>query len=723
MSLRNNPTCKKQVYFASKEWLTESYSILLLITVLILSACQKEMKVEKASPKVNVSWAHMEVPDNFFKTAIVPGVVDDAKKLANQVASSFTSDPDNGDLPIILGAQLRNPYTIANMQQASRRLYGSDAIIYTTHLYVRFKPANITQLSRLVEDNSLELQDYPMDYEVLQDGHYYQDPTLETEEIGWLYTAVPEGYAMPEGIQYEILAELYIPPDDNLLLEGMAESLAGGAAYDDTVIVDYRHITRTDAVADPLIVPNRFPVPCEVDPCHSGCVTQDECGTFPTGNNPGTPDPYYDPRIPRGTIRVQDQRTCISTDITTPAVRQARVVCKRWFKIWRGYTNDQGEFTSSKKFKHKVKINVKTLNDNAKIAKVRGIRLWQMLFPLTKTIGVYNQGDMAHANYIFTKPNPTSGADSELPYWVAATVHNSVIEQRGYAENDGISVPPLHLHILITNWNADFRGSASTPLWNKCPVTNAELPTLTAFIEYFFAEPAFVAAPMGTMVDILKNETDMAISYLAIDGNYTCKLTSAAIKSNTYHELGHASHYSQAGCNYWYTYRSDIAGEIAFGNPNTKPYGDGTEPNAGVVAVGEMWGYCIEHIYTDRHYQNANAFGTFVNGGFTASMQGIEYENIAGGLNCYLNAIESFNPNLNGDVYRWIPKGFPYDLIDGGIEINPVVDNVNDYTIQQCFRGLQPDVRTIPAYRDRLLQQNGNNQNVQVNDLIHEYNY
>ncbi|MEO8771906.1 MAG: hypothetical protein ABI402_17550 [Ferruginibacter sp.] len=235
---------------------------------------------------------------------------------------------------------------------------------------------------------------------------------------------------------------------------------------------------------------------------------------------------------------------------------------------------------------------------------------------------------MAYANYTFVKPNPTDGNDSELAYWVAATVHNTVIEQREYAEQDHMAAPPLHLNILLSNFNTEnSRSSGSTPLWNKCNVLAAELPTLQAFVEYFIAEPSLIAAPMGTLVDILKKETDISINYLANHYDYNCELTSAVVKSLAYHELGHASHYSQVGCNFWYTYRSSIASEIFLGNGSTKPYGDGTEPNAGIIAVGEMWGWTIEHIYTDRHYGDGGATGPLATGGFTSLLQGTYWLN------------------------------------------------------------------------------------------------
>ncbi|MCY7293403.1 MAG: hypothetical protein LH615_14585 [Ferruginibacter sp.] len=91
-------------------------------------------------------------------------------------------------------------------------------------------------------------------------------------------------------------------------------------------------------------------------------------------------------------------------------------------------------------------------------------------------------------------------------------------------------------------------------------------------------------------------------------------------------------------------------------------------------------------------------------------------------LNAYLAAIESFNPNSNAD-YPWIPKGLPYDLFDATAEGSPVIDNVSGYSYQSIFNALQSDVRSVPAFKDRLLQQNGNNQLGQVNALLDEYNY
>ena len=65
------------------------------------------------------------------------------------------------------------------MQQAVNILYGGNYPISATHLYVRFKPNSVEQFIMLEEIEDLELQDFPMDYEVVQDGDYYQDPTQD----------------------------------------------------------------------------------------------------------------------------------------------------------------------------------------------------------------------------------------------------------------------------------------------------------------------------------------------------------------------------------------------------------------------------------------------------------------------------------------------------------------------------------------------------------------
>ena len=684
----------------------------------------KEMPISSKSSTINIA------PEGFFiKDLKIPGVSNNKMATSRQsaAASSASSsntapEPNNGDDPIILGEQLPNPYTVANMQQSVNILYGGNYPINATHYYVRFKPNSVEQFVTLEDAEDLELQDYPMDYEVIQDGDYWQDPAQGTEAWQWLYTVVPVTYSFPIGIQKEIIESLYLP-NNNETLEDMAESIAGGAQYRSTKQNNSNNVTieRTDVATQPF---NYSGEQC-------ACEIIDECPVWPDcgntgGNGGGTGS---NPKIPKGTIQVQDIRTCnlAATPITNVAVRTARIVCKRWFKIERSYTNDQGNFAATKKFKNKTKVVLKTKNEFAKVSKVRGARLWQLLFPFKKRIGVFDEGAMANISYLFTKPTPTTRFDRELVPWVAVTTHNSVIEYRQYASEFGIALPPTKVNLLVTNWGFQ-RGAGAAPMWKQCSSLSSDFSTFQEFIEFYIAGATFVS--QVNIYGYLKNQMDVIIGYAAPLSDYDCRLTSADIKSIAYHELGHTSHYAQAGCDYWQAYRVRIANELGFGNPIARPYGDGSETNAGVVAIGEMWGTHCEKIFSNRHYGNGNiVFGS--GGTFISRLQG-EWTN-GNGLNANLNAIENFNPTINQllgtltDPHQWIPQGLPYDLIDERNDFNfnqnLPVDNVQNYTTGQIFNGLQPQVRTVNQFRTTLLQQNNNNQAAEVNNLFSRYGY
>ena len=118
-----------------------------------------------------------------------------------------------------LGKQLKNPYSVENMRKAINELRvlsnKSSAAnidfpdIQTTHLYVKFKPKNDDELSILKQDSTLILYDYPLDYEIKQDGAYYRDPEVPQDQPTYQYASVKAGKKLPEEIEHEVLSELY----------------------------------------------------------------------------------------------------------------------------------------------------------------------------------------------------------------------------------------------------------------------------------------------------------------------------------------------------------------------------------------------------------------------------------------------------------------------------------------------------------------------------------
>lgn len=117
---------------------------------------------------------------------------------------------------IELGEKLEDPYTLDNMRSALSALYPTKADrvdIAATDLYVRFLPRNDAQLQWL-QQQDLYLMDHPMDYAILREGDYYQDPEIGDEDITWQYALVPKDFPFPKDIRYELLDECYIAEHD-----------------------------------------------------------------------------------------------------------------------------------------------------------------------------------------------------------------------------------------------------------------------------------------------------------------------------------------------------------------------------------------------------------------------------------------------------------------------------------------------------------------------------
>lgn len=87
--------------------------------------------------------------------------------------------------------------------------------ISTTHYYVKFSPSDTNQYEQLCADTGLKLYDYPLDYEINQAGNRYHDPSLPATTPTYQYAAVKTNFVFPQGINYQILAELYIPEEDS----------------------------------------------------------------------------------------------------------------------------------------------------------------------------------------------------------------------------------------------------------------------------------------------------------------------------------------------------------------------------------------------------------------------------------------------------------------------------------------------------------------------------
>ncbi len=117
---------------------------------------------------------------------------------------------------IVLGDKLEDPYSVDNVIEAVSVLYPTRAgriDIRPTDLYVRFLPHTEDEYNRL-ESLGLLLIDHPIDYEVVREGDYYHDPSLDEDSITWQYAVVKPDFEFPEGIRHEVLDQCYISDHD-----------------------------------------------------------------------------------------------------------------------------------------------------------------------------------------------------------------------------------------------------------------------------------------------------------------------------------------------------------------------------------------------------------------------------------------------------------------------------------------------------------------------------
>ena len=128
---------------------------------------------------VSVSFLECQQENEFFAES----EIDDVESLASQ------------EDKILLGKQLENPYSIANMKKALEHLKANGRIggnfdIRTTDLYVRFLPTDSIQLEGLESDTTIELFDHPLEFEIEQEGNWYHDPSIPDHLPTYQYSVV-----------------------------------------------------------------------------------------------------------------------------------------------------------------------------------------------------------------------------------------------------------------------------------------------------------------------------------------------------------------------------------------------------------------------------------------------------------------------------------------------------------------------------------------------------
>jgi hypothetical protein len=301
--------------------------------------------------------------------------------------------------------------------------------------------------------------------------------------------------------------------------------------------------------------------------------------------------------------------------------------------------------------------------------------------------------------------------------WAAATTHNAVQEYRLIrAPAEGIGLPPDRLKILLVPGTS----AGSAPMFER----RANQGGNEAFVrEYLLAGfRNFSLTLLNSLLGIVVHKTDVTIGYVSGDEVTTKRCDQMA--ETSYHELTHASHFMKVGSVWYGDFVTAEISEItsSLGTPS-QPYGPGNNVNSPIIALGESWAYYMGHVLTARKYGVAS-------GEFSEQREWYRNNSPVVGLNSNLNLLEDFNPSRTADPFRWIPQGLYYDLTDNRNDASastpPRValnDNVSSYSNMQFFNALDLDVRSLQAYKTRLLLENNNRDAPGVNTIFGFYGY
>lgn len=538
----------------------------------------------------------------------------------------------------VLGEKLPNPFTVENMKTAYSILGGSSTDnIVSNQKYVRFLISNPEE-SKKLEERGLILSTIPLDYEVLQYGTFYNDPRLNNQT--WMYTTVPPNFDFT-GFQFQLIDDLFLP---NLMI---------GTTQYNSIFNSFDH----EDLIDQALKLKGY------------------------GNETTEKSIKY---RPKGYIKVQQK--IIST--TTVPVKKLQIRSRWWFDWGIGYTDDNGYFECSAQYRKNRNVSIICIFENqyVNIRAIKGVQFWDMFFTERKNIGQYQNANLESINYLFQNSNDIN-TDTKRK-WMACHAINSIREHHVYCAQNGVTTPPLHLNLWLTNANSNnisLSTYAAAPMLKQ--MSNSSL--LVNGVQLLLVatgHPWYAVA-----IQVLEQfPPDITYNYSQSDMFYE---NSDLITQIFYHEFAHASHYNKVGNNFWLNYIQYIVANGGYGNP--------TDSGSGRIAISEAWAEFCSDRFAHLKYGLNTSIG-----------------------NSWLTEIENFTPYAGTSFWNWIPDGVMHDLTDvGEPSFTGVFDDVTGYSISQCFGSMDADVISVNGFSNRFKQESGLSQHVEIDDLFKSYGY
>jgi hypothetical protein len=576
---------------------------------------------------------------------------------------------DSSEHPTILGEYFKNHYLISNMTAAYRNVYRKNpSSLQVTHLYVKFSPIDFSDLDRL-EQEDIDLFDYPLDQELVTEGDYYEQPGKGPEDIPDFYAVVESNYVFPSGIKVEMVEKMHIPNNDPAL-ENEALKLTN-TLFDQHLLGVKSEPTRTTDQINPAA----------------------DCSHNPSG-------------------RIMVQQNLLNDHSSHP-IPGVRIVIRRLFKIDRLYTDVNGEFRSGKYFRNKYTILAKFKNEKAHISRTRPKRIFEQFFPVKINFGKWDNLDCLHE---FNIGHVNQTGTVATSHWCAATTHHAVWDFHNLCRDFSIGSPPLKLKIILSSKKESSHGNTYMMQSIMKDNTAAFIAGEALLIGSLTAMNPLSGAVVIAVTEFLRRRSpDIHYGY----GGDPSFLTTDRYNELAMHELAHASHYSVVGTVWWAKF-----GLAEATNKGEGTYGGCCSEKAGRIALGEGWAYTIGHLFTDKIYGlKSTSFPE--QGNITLNLNVLNFSNQPA-ISSHIHFLESYDPNRKPDPSYWIPKGLFYDLMDPKIELfdaSEITDEVSGYQCKQIFSLFNKDMNNMLDFKIKFIERFGGGQKKAIEDLFAQYGY
>lgn len=451
---------------------------------------------------------------------------------------------------IELGSDKGIPFSLKNMRAAANFINDNSnlglSIILPTHYYVQFKPTTEEHLISLDSlSNIYALYNYPIEYEIVQEGTHLSTSTSTYNKYDPLYASIPVGDILPD-IPYSVIDTLCDPDEDDNDITIVSYVLTGNSSE---LGILYNGETFTEnTLKEYLALPNETRASNKYLPCGYLKVYDTQKGNY----------------VPVKNTQLKFVRFGIAYNVTT---------------------NENGYFEFKKKISGKITLKACWKNGSYTIRKS-----WNEM------IGI------ATADYIVEINKNNTGSDFKIeknnPHlWYKATVSNSLFKYNKHMESCGLNGVRGGANVWVVLSENGAGGAALMARKYAWSVTYNAI--FTDYLGYMLP----ISYPITTLVNLLfRNlypDLIFSISNSRFDTEYIDKLV--------FHEAGHFSHGLKAGNIFWGNFVQNELSNIL--NCNRNPYGDGTTPSISAgkrIALSEGWATFCEYKCMNYYYSGYN---------------------------------------------------------------------------------------------------------------------